>query len=281
MKEYSVYTFRLSPMNDEAAELLGYLLMDDGFEGVEQTEDGIKAYRERETSRGFDPNVLMKSGVFNDIEVSCHEEKLTDEDWNLIWETEGFTPIVIDGICTIRRPDQKVDGPKTKYEILIRPRMAFGSGTHETTRMLVRWILTHSFDGQRCLDMGCGTGILAICLSKRGAGKVMAIDVDPASVENSRKNALLNEVNQIEIIEGNADSIEDSYNFIVANIHRNIIVNDLPAYVRHLSDGGRLAVSGFFVDDEPIVQHAAENCGLTLLEELNENGWSAMLFGKL
>ena len=156
--------------------------------------------------------------------------------------------------------------------------MAFGSGTHETTSQLVELLLRSDFHGQNVLDMGCGTCILGICMSLRGAERVVAIDIDEQSVDNSLLNCGLNQLHNISVLHGDASAIHGEFDTIVANIHRNIIINDLPTYVAHLRAGGTLIVSGFFTEDIPAIQSAAESQGLTLTHQQARNNWAVAVF---
>lgn len=265
-------------MREEAAEVLAALLTEEGFEGFEFTDSGLVAYI---------PAMLQPTGLplqvmeEMEVEVSFTICPLPQEDWNARWEAEGFRPIVIGSLCALHKPADRV-GEGVAYDILIEPRQAFGSGTHATTRMLVERLLTSELIGLRCLDMGCGTGVLAICMALRGAAQVTAIDIDPDSVANARHNALLNGLEtQVDVHLGDASAIEGVYDCIVANIHRNIIVADMPIYASHLAEGGQLLVSGFFAEDAEAVETAAATVGLRPAHrQADEEGWTMLVFAQ-
>lgn len=274
MNDYFVYTFTLSPMGDEAAEMLVALLADIGFEGFQQTDSGLLAY----LPRGIDAEDAVRGVVDNfplpGVSVSWSAEPLAPQDWNARWEAEGFRPIEMGSRCLVCKPGQEAGLDPHDYTLFIEPRMAFGSGTHATTRALVAQLLSFPLAQLRCLDMGCGTGILAICMALRGANQVVAIDIDPQCVENTRHNLALNTIDGVDVRQGDAAAIEGEFDIIVANIHRNIICHDMPVYARHLAPHGRLLLSGFFPEDLPIVRQAAEAEGLmcTHFQEECEEG---------
>lgn len=274
MNDYLVYTFTLSPMGDEAADMLVALLADIGFEGFQQTDRSLLAY----LPRGIDAEDAVRGVVdafpLPGVSVSCSEEPLAPQDWNARWEAEGFRPIEMGTRCLVCKPGQEAGLGPHDYTLFIEPRMAFGSGAHATTRAIVAQLLSIPLDTLRCLDMGCGTGILAICMALRGANQVVAIDIDPLCVGNTRHNLALNAVDGVEVRLGDATAIEGEFDVIVANIHRNIICHDMPVYARHLAPHGRLLLSGFFPEDLPVVRQTAEAEGLvcTHFQEEGEEG---------
>ena len=278
MPQYDIYSFHIEPTDALAAEILTALLAEQGFDSFEETDEGINAYVSQDQKPDdADIDRLVTSFPLPDRTISYTVRQLENKDWNEQWENNGFEPIVIPGLCVIHTPEQTVDSQP--YDIFIRPRMAFGSGTHETTSQLVQWLLSTDFTGRSVLDMGCGTGILAICMALRHAAHVTAIDIDEASVDNTELNASLNQITGIQIIHGDAGSIPATcFDFIVANIHRNIIIADLPTYVSHLAEGGQLAVSGFFTEDIPAIATAAKTYGLQLVHQQECNNWAVLIF---
>lgn len=262
MQDYLVYSFTLAPMSDVAAEVLIAYLGDVGFDGFQQTATTVEAYIPRSMADDQAVRAVVEAYPLPDVVVSYELRALPQCDWNEQWERDGFQPIEIGTLCLIGKPGHETPR-QHDYHILLEPRMAFGSGTHATTRLLTELILRDAFSGQRCLDMGCGTGILAICLSLRGASEVVAIDIDEGCVENTRHNCRLNDVDNVQPICGDASAIEGMFDVIVANIHRNIICQDMPVYASHLAPAGRLIVSGFFSDDSPFVRAVAGDEGLT------------------
>ncbi len=282
MQKYTRFSFQITPMNEEAADILTALLADAGFDSFQQTATGLDAYISTADVPQLDVPGLLESFRLPATGITYNRQELEDKDWNEEWETNGFAPIVIPGLCCIHKPSDAVpagatDGSSSFYDILLQPRMAFGSGTHATTSQLVGLLLRSDLNGQSCLDMGCGTGILAICMALREAARVVAIDIDEASVENTLQNAALNHLTQILSLHGDAGCIEGRFHTIVANIHRNIIIHDLPCYVRHLHRGGRIVVSGFFSSDIPAIAQTASHCGLSIVHQQHSDDWAVLV----
>ena len=278
MQTYDVFQFNITPNDDTSREIVMALLAAAGFDSFQETDAGCDAYIPQGEMTQGKMDDLLKEFQLPDIALSYSIHTLENRDWNEQWEQEGFQPIVIEGLCVIHKPEQQV-APQPN-DILINPRMAFGSGTHDTTAQLVESLLHQDLTGQNCLDMGCGTGILAICMAKAKAAHVTAIDIDEFSVENARENCQLNGITNIEILHGDASAIQGEYDLIVANIHKNIICADAPTYVQHLAQGGTLLVSGFYKEDMPDMCRAIENCGLVFCGGQTRNGWAMLVFGK-
>ncbi|MCH5176591.1 MAG: 50S ribosomal protein L11 methyltransferase [Prevotellaceae bacterium] len=277
MENYNVYSFQVSPMSDCASDILCALLAEVGFDSFQQTDEGVEAYVLQSAEVDNDAvDALLGAFPMDDVHIGYTVHVLENRDWNEEWE-RTFQPIVIPGLCCIHKAEQVVE--RTPYDILIHPRMAFGSGTHETTSQLVELLLNDDFTGLHCLDMGCGTGILAICMALRGATSVQAVDIDEFSVENTKENCALNGIEHVDVVHGGAEVLPtQTFDVIVANIHRNIIINDMPTYVRALRAGGRLVVSGFFTEDVLAVQQAAAELNLTLVHQQNRNDWAVLIF---
>ncbi len=265
-------------MSDDAADVLCAILADVGFDSFQQTDEGVEAYVSTTNQINVETlSELVENFPLSDVQLTYSVGELENKDWNEEWEQNGFEPIVVPGLCVIHDTHHSVE--PQPYDILIRPRMAFGSGSHETTFQLVELLLKEDFSDKDCLDMGCGTGILAICMALRGAKRVVAVDIDEFSVENTRENCELNQVTSVMVKHGDTSVLSDfPFDFIVANIHRNIIINDLPCYVQQLRPGGRLVVSGFFTEDIPAVQQAAEQQGLKLIHQQARNNWAVLVF---
>ena len=194
-----------------------------------------------------------------------------------VQEQNGFKPIIIDDLCVIHSTMHK-DLPKLKYDITINPKMSFGSGSHETTRQLTRIILSRDFNGKNVLDMGCGTFILGIAASIKGASHITGIDIDEFSTQNAEENCNLNSIENYTIIHGDASSINTSqkYDYIFANIHKNIIINDLEKYVSALAENGHILLSGFYTEDADDISKYAETLGLTVVNSFSENNWTVL-----
>ena len=281
MKYYEV-NFTLSPLNSDACDLLAALAGEAGFETFEETEAGLTGYVQQQL---FDPSQLdelLQSFPFPDVTVSYTVGEAEDRDWNEQWEQEGFDPIVVDNRLVIhdgRHLPEQLSTVNYQLSIEIDARLAFGTGTHETTRMVCSTLLMLPLDGKRVLDCGCGTGILGIVAMKLGASACTAYDIDEWSVDNTRHNAVINQVDITPLL-GDAtilNKVEGSFGLVMANINRNILLNDLPTFRSKMADGAQLILSGFYTADIPLLVDKAEECGLQLVSQLEENGWACLL----
>jgi ribosomal protein L11 methyltransferase len=281
MKYYEV-NFTLSPLNSDACDLLAALAGEAGFETFEETAEGLTGYVQQQL---FDPSQLdelLQSFPFPDVNVSYTVGEAEDRDWNEQWEQEGFDPIVVDNRLVIhdgRHLPEQLSTVNYQLSIEIDARLAFGTGTHETTRMVCSTLLTLPLDGKRVLDCGCGTGILGIVAMKLGASACTAYDIDEWSVDNTRHNAVINQVDITPLL-GDAtilNKVEGSFGLVMANINRNILLNDLPTFRSKMADGAQLILSGFYTDDIPLLVDKADECGLQLVSQLEENGWACLL----
>ena len=281
MKYYEV-KFTLSPLNSDACDLLAALAGEAGFETFEETEEGLTGYVQQQL---FDPSQLdelLQSFPFPDVTVSYNVGEAEDRDWNEQWEQEGFDPIVVDNRLVIhdgRHLPEQLSTVNYQLSIEIDARLAFGTGTHETTRMVCSTLLTLPLDGKRVLDCGCGTGILGIVAMKLGASACTAYDIDEWSVDNTRHNAVINQVDITPLL-GDAtilNKVEGKFGLVMANINRNILLNDLPTFRSKMADDAQLILSGFYTADIPLLVDKAEECGLRLVSQLEENGWACLL----
>ena len=281
MKYYEV-NFTLSPLNSDACDLLAALAGEAGFETFEETEEGLTGYVQQQL---FDPSQLdelLLSFPFPDVTVSYNVGEAEDRDWNEQWEQEGFDPIVVDNRLVIhdgRHLPEQLSTVNYQLSIEIDARLAFGTGTHETTRMVCSTLLTLPLDGKRVLDCGCGTGILGIVAMKLGASACTAYDIDEWSVDNTRHNAVINQVDITPLL-GDAtilNKVEGKFGLVMANINRNILLNDLPTFRSKMADDAQLILSGFYTADIPLLVDKAEECGLRLVSQLEENGWACLL----
>ena len=281
MKYYEV-NFTLSPLNSDACDLLAALAGEAGFETFEETEEGLTGYVQQQL---FDPSQLdelLQSFPFPDVTISYNVGEAEDRDWNEQWEQEGFDPIVVDNRLVIhdgRHLPEQLSTVNYQLSIEIDARLAFGTGTHETTRMVCSTLLTLPLDGKRVLDCGCGTGILGIVALKLGASACTAYDIDEWSVDNTRHNAVINQVDITPLL-GDAtilNKVEGKFGLVMANINRNILLNDLPTFRSKMADDAQLILSGFYTADIPLLVDKAEECGLRLVSQLEENGWACLL----
>ena len=215
--------------------------------------------------------------------ISYVIDKAENKDWNETWEDAGFEPINIDGKMVVVDVAHKAGDVGDAKKIVIDAKLAFGTGTHETTQMIVSTLLAMDLQNKRVLDCGCGTGILGIAASMLGAKDVEAYDIDEWSVENTRHNAVLNNVENISVHLGDASVIKTlcgKFDVVLANINRNILLNDMPAMVDVLADGGCLIISGFYKEDIPLLESKASNLGLCLLTGKSKGDWQMLKFAK-
>ena len=271
---YIGYYFTVEPLVP-AVEILIAELGYGGFESFVETENGVTAYIQKEewNSDILEDVQILKSDEFK---ISYIFNEIEQTNWNEEWE-KNFQPIIVDDVCTVRAPFHDV--PKTKYDIIIEPKMSFGTGHHETTHMMIQHILNNDFLNKSVLDMGCGTGVLAILAEMKGAAKIDAIDIDNWCYLNSLENVQRNNCKHISVYEGDASLLkEKAYDVIIANINRNILLADMSKYVTCLKKEGLLFLSGFYKDDISIINKECSKYGLKLQESLEKNNWVSLKF---
>jgi len=271
---YIGYTFKVEPVQP-GTEILIAELGFSGFESFVETPDGVIAYIQK--SDHFDailePIQILKSEEF---EITYDFETIAQTNWNAEWE-KNFNPILVDDQCAIRAPFHEPF--EVKYDIIIEPKMSFGTGHHETTHMMIQHILASDFTHKSVLDMGCGTGVLAILAEKRGAQTLDAIDIDNWCYLNSLENVSRNDCHHIHVLEGDASLLESKhYDVIIANINRNILINDLSTYVACLNENGSLFLSGFYDSDCELIESTCNQLHLKLEKKLKRNNWVALKF---
>ena len=278
MKYFEV-TFTTAPCNETINDVVSALAGEIGFESFVEWENGVQAYVQQTL---FDEEAL-KDMVANfplpDTQISYEIKEAEDKDWNEEWEKNFFQPIVIGDRCCIHSTFHK-DTPQTEYEILINPQMAFGTGHHETTSSIISELLEADLQGKSVLDMGCGTSILAILASMRGADPITAIDIDDWCVNNSRDNIALNGIENITVEWGDANLLKGRapFDVIIANINRNILLADMAQYAACMHSGSELFMSGFYVQDIPVIQEKAESLGMEFIHHREKNNWAAVKF---
>lgn len=282
----STFTVESAPVSDDLMQtirdIIAGLAAEAGFESFEDTPDGIIGYVQEDH---LDRHVLdesMKEFPVSGVTVSYQIEEVENKDWNEAWEENGFDPIDIAGKCIIHDTIHPIDETTPHdIDIVIDARMAFGSGTHETTQMVVEQLLTTDLTSKRVLDCGCGTGILSIVASKAGASDIVAYDIDEWCVENTTHNAQLNGVDNITVLHGDIhvlSHVSGMFDVIVANINRNILLADIPALREVMTRGGLLIISGFYEEDAPVLVTHASETGLTLLSTHQKGNWVTLVF---
>ena len=212
--------------------------------------------------------------------IAYRIETIADQNWNAVWEQNGYEPIEITSECIIHASNKEVS-QEYKYDIIINPVQSFGSGYHETTRMILTYLLEMEIDDKAVLDMGCGTGVLGILACLRGAGSLVAIDIDEWSWRNAIENIEANDIEGAEVVLGDASQLNDypeCFDIVLANINRNILLNDMEAYVATMTDNAQLIMSGFYLDDLEMIRQKAESLGLRYIDHRTDNDWTAVRF---
>jgi len=261
--KYLFAEITINPYSEDMGDILCAMLGEVDYDSFETTETGIRAYIQEEKYDETQLKSVLDNFIVPDITFTYTVNELENKDWNEEWEKTSFNPIL-----------------EEKFGIKLNPRMAFGSGSHETTFMLTEFLMKQNFAGKRILDMGCGTGVLGIAMAKSGAEEVVAIDIDDMSVENAKENFALNEITNATVLLGDASKIAGKYDVIVANIHKNILINDMKTYEEHLIRGGILLMSGFFVNDATDIIEYAKSIGMSVVELLSKNDWQAVVVKK-
>lgn len=271
---YIACQFTISPIQP-ATEILIAELGFAGFESFVETEEGVIAYIQKEE---YTEDILNDIQILNsaEFEISYTIEEVEQVNWNAEWES-NFKPIQVDGLVSIRAPFH--ENPGLEYDIVIEPKMSFGTGHHETTHMMIQQLLTLGLENKKVLDMGCGTGILAIFAEMKGAKPIDAVDIDNWCYLNSLENVERNDCKHISVYEGDASLLEGkNYDVIIANINRNILLNDMEAYAKCLNSNGVLLLSGFYEQDIEVLEEACNKHMLKLVGKLEKNNWISLKF---
>ena len=291
MKYYEV-AFTLTPYSADACDVLAAMAGDVGFETFVETETGLTGYVQQAL---FDEQALQKSledFPFDGVSISYDVQEAEDKDWNEQWEQEGFEPIEVrskmeDGRGVIIHDGRHLPKIISDQDIAIEidAKLAFGTGTHETTRMIcatLQELSSARFTPQKVLDCGTGTGILAICALKLGAKEAVGYDIDEWSVDNARHNAVINRVDErFTSLLGDVNilkEVEGSFDLVMANINRNILLADMPMMHEKMAPGARLILSGFYTADIPMLTEKAQSLGMTLVAQKEDNEWACLVF---
>lgn len=271
---YIGYHFEIEPLQP-GSDILIAELGEEGFESFVETEKGISAFiQKKDWHKDILKNIqILSSGEFR---ITFTYEEIEQVNWNTEWE-KNFEPIRVNDTVSVRASfHEKTD---LQYDIVIEPKMSFGTGHHETTHLMIQQLLALDLKDKTVLDMGSGTGILAIMAELRGAKSVDAIDIDDWCYENALENATRNNCTKIRVFKGDAALLaEKNYDMIIANINRNVLINDLPVYNKCLNKGGVLLLSGFYREDIPFIKKAATGLGLKESDVLEKNNWISLKF---
>jgi len=282
MKYFEV-KFTINPVSEDACDLLAALAGEAGFETFEETPDGLNGYVQQSLFNETALQAALQDFPFQDVTISYEVRPAEDRDWNEQWEQEGFEPIVVSNRLVIHdgRHLPEAPLPSDSLAVEIDARQAFGTGTHETTRMVCSTLLHLApLNGLKVLDCGTGTGILSICALKLGAASATGYDIDEWSVDNARHNAVINQVDdRFTSLLGDAsilNKVEGSYDIVMANINRNILLNDMPAFRSKMADGSTLILSGFYTADIPLLAKRAAETGLRITGKKEDNEWACI-----
>lgn len=277
MKYYEL-TLHVTPANEVASDILSALLGEIGYEAFTQTDDGLLAYVQQKDWNEEALKSVLTDFPLPDTFIDYQRKDAPDEDWNSAWE-DTFRPIRIDDLVCIHDTRYEAD-VEVRYDIRITPKLAFGTGSHETTRMLLKALTEMELKGKEVVDAGTGTGILGILCAMREAKDVFAYDIDEWSVRNAEENATLNACEGIiKVVEGDASVLDvvENRDLVIANINRNILLADMPRFVKAMAAGGCLLLSGFYVDDAEVLVEKGKTLGLHEMQRWTDGEWCALL----
>lgn len=283
MKYFELH-FHVTPCSEAATDILAALLAEVGCEAFVPDADGLVAYVQQSFYDEAAVSDVVAAFPLPDTAVSFTCQEAPDCDWNATWEAEGFEPIAL-GEAMVIHDDRHTNYPSARIEITIHPQQAFGTGTHQTTRMILAQLLELSLEGANVIDAGCGTGILGIAAMKLGAKHVWAYDIDEWSVRNAQENFGRNFPSPppVTILHGDSSLLKDApkADVVLANINRNILLADMPAFVRSMKPGGRLILSGFLADDVSMLEERASTLGLVLSSRRHDGDWQMLQFQQI
>jgi ribosomal protein L11 methyltransferase len=287
MKYYAI-NFNIQTSNELmqiAKDLLTDCSAEAGCESFEETDNGIIAYAQQEVWDKEEMDSQIESFPLDDTKITYTIEEAEDKDWNQCWEDEGFDPITVDNKIVIYDAKHTTLDElcsftdKAPIAIAIDAKLAFGTGTHQTTRMIVSTLLHSDIEGKRVLDCGCGTGILGITASKLGAQEVVGYDIDEWSVENTRHNAEINKVENMDVLHGDStvlNHISGVFDIVLANINRNILLQDMHQFRDVMAGNSKLILSGFYEEDVPLLLEKAKELGLEEYGRKTDTNWCCL-----
>ena len=270
------FTFT-QPTSDIQHDMLTTMLGDLGFDSFMDDDMGMKAYCTEDQRDDQAVEELLRMEVFHGVKL-LNVEAMPEKDWNELWEA-SYQPVVVNERCRVRAPFHEPD-PSFEFDLVIEPKMSFGTANHETTAQIITLMLETDFQGKEVLDMGSGTAVLAILAKKLGAAKTVAIDNDEWAYRNAFTNVALNGINDIEIVLGDASAIKGTYDVVLANINRNILLRDMHCYVDAMRPQAHIFFSGFYEEDLQSIKEEAAHLGLSYKRHLAKNRWVAAEFVK-
>ncbi len=263
------------PCDEHLREILTAELWELGYEGFMDTEGGLKAYQ---SAPDYNQRNLQRMLAHYPQAGNFQAQEIAQQNWNETWES-NFNPITVGQDCRVRA---SFHAPSSayKYEVVINPKMSFGTGHHETTSQMMQQQLALNHQEKSVLDVGCGTGILSILAEKLGASTVLGVDLDTWSVENAQENVQINECQNIEVVQGTVSSLNLSSGFdvILANINRNVLLEEIPVYKTLMKQPGHLIISGFYTEDLPQIVNISEANGLLISGQTITNNWACLIF---
>ncbi|NLZ94560.1 MAG: 50S ribosomal protein L11 methyltransferase [Bacteroidales bacterium] len=284
--KYIQLAIKITPFDDTVTDILSFHLGSIGYDSFYINKKVLEAYipekdfseeELKETLRKLSKDLFV---LFNDIDIKYDFNLLEDENWNEEWEKNYFEPLVLSEKCLVRSSFHKVD-KQYDYEITIDPKMAFGTGHHQTTYLMLQEILKLDLKDKAILDIGCGTAVLAVLASKMGAKYITAIDFDEWAYENAKENVLLNDISNVDVMLGEVDLVtNEEFDFIFANINRNVLLQDIKHYSKSLNNGGVLIMSGFYFNDVSAIKEECEKHGLSYKKTEQKDKWCAVLCAK-
>lgn len=284
MKYFEV-DFQLSPLSQDACDILAALTADAGFESFEETQHGIRGYVQQPLLDRQALEDIVNNFPIIGTNIIYTINKAEDKDWNEQWEQEGFEPIIVGNNRLAIHDGRHLPSRPADISVEIDARLAFGTGTHETTQMICEWMLDMPMKDLRVMDAGCGTGILGIVALKLKASHVTAYDIDEWSSDNTRHNAIINCVDsQLSVYCGDAsllDSKTADYDLVLANINRNILLNDMPHFCQIMKQDAKLILSGFYTEDIPLLEARGKELGLTLTGTKNRDKWASIIMQRV
>lgn len=276
--EYVCVTFKVTPP-EPGSEILASALSEENFESFVHNDEGFEAFIQLPL---YNETVLKDlTEQFSGLDFTYTTHTIKQENWNETWE-KSFEPVVIENYCTIRAPFHAAPAPPV-LDIIIEPKMSFGTGHHQTTWLMTKSLFENDLKNKSVLDVGCGTGILSIVAKKLGAKTVVGFDIDEWSIENSRENRKVNGYSRLDIdfFQGTIQKIDNqSFDLILANINKNILLKEMSSYVGVLNPGGQIFFSGFFDLDAPDLIEAAKDLGLKFIKQETKNEWATLSFVK-